>query len=140
MDYFTQWRHFLEGSSNQVAVFSDHKNIAYFQSGHVLNRRQARWAQLLTRFDFIITYPPGKQQGKADALSQHSYLAPCPGESTFDNQMQVILGLARLQATQVFGMPFDSHNIDTICEDLNIYAFAQAILLQVDPKPFWAFW
>ena len=62
VDSFMQWRHFLEGSSNQVTVFSDHKNLAYFQNARVLNRRQARWAQFLTRFDFKITYRPGKQQ------------------------------------------------------------------------------
>ena len=30
VDSFTQWRHFLEGSSHQVTVFSGHKNLAYF--------------------------------------------------------------------------------------------------------------
>ena len=43
-DAFAQWRHFLEGSPHQVIVFSDHKNLAYFQNAHVLNRRQGRWA------------------------------------------------------------------------------------------------
>ena len=46
----------------------------------MLNRPQARWAQFLTRFDLKITYRPEKQQGKADALSRRSYLAPRPGE------------------------------------------------------------
>ena len=40
----------------------------------------------------------------------------------------------RLQATQVFGMPMDSHVIDTIREDLKTDAFAQAILVQIDPS------
>ena len=116
VDSFTQWRHILEGSS------------------HVLNRHQPRWTQFLTRFDFKFTYRPGKQQGKADALSQRSYLAPCPGELALDNQKHVLLEPARLQATKVFGMPMDSHVIDTIREDLKTYAFAQAILVQVDPS------
>ena len=109
VDSFTQWRHFLEArSSHQVTVFSDHKNLAYLQNAHVLNRRQARWAQFLTRFDFKITYRPGKQQGKADALSRSSYLAPSPRKPAFDNQKQVILGPTRLQATHVYGMPSSS--------------------------------
>ena len=33
-----------------------------------------------------------------------------------------------------FGMPLDSHVIDTIREDLKTHAFAQAILVQVDPS------
>ena len=100
----------------------------------MLNRRQARWAHFLTHFDFKITYRPGKPQGKADALSRRSYLAPRPGEPTFDNQKQVILGPTRLQATQVFGMHLDSHIIDIIREDLKTDVFAQAILVQIDPS------
>ena len=92
VDSFVQWRHFLEGSPHQVIVFSDHKNLAYFQNARVLNRGQARWAQFLTRFDFKISYRPGKQQGKADALSRRSYLAPRLGDPAFDNKKLVILG------------------------------------------------
>ena len=56
VDSFVQWRHFLEGSPYQVIIFSDHKNLSYFQNARVLNRRQARWAQFLTRLNFEITY------------------------------------------------------------------------------------
>jgi hypothetical protein len=42
VDSFTQWRHFPERSSPQVTLFSDHKNLAYFQDARVLNLRQAR--------------------------------------------------------------------------------------------------
>ena len=100
----------------------------------MLNRRQDRWAQFLTRFNFKITYRLRKQQGKADALSRRSYLTPHPRELTFDNQKQVILGPTRLQAMEVLGMPLDSHVIGTICEDFKTDAFAQAILAQVDPS------
>src|SRR5271168_4309955 len=34
------------------------------------NRRQARWAEKLSRFDFKIVFRPGKQGGKPDALSR----------------------------------------------------------------------
>jgi hypothetical protein len=69
LDSFEQWRHFLEGSPHQIIVYNDHKNLTYFQNARVLNRRQARWAQFLTRFNFIITYRPRTQQGKTNALS-----------------------------------------------------------------------
>ena len=55
-------------------------------------------------------------------------------EPAFDNQQQVILGLTVLQATQVFGMPMDSHLINTKREDVKTNAFAQAILAQIDPS------
>ena len=127
-----QWRHFLEGSPHQVIVFSDHKNLAYFQNAPVLNRRQAQWAQFLTRFDFKITYRPGKQQGKADALSLQSYLAPHPGDLAFDNQKQVILGPTRLHTTRIFHTPLDSRIIDAIRANLKTYSFVQANLSHID--------
>ena len=100
----------------------------------MLNRRQARWAQFLTCFDFKITYRPGKQKGKVDSLSRHSYLALCLGDPTFDNQKQVIMGPTQLQATWVFNTPLDSRIIDTIREDLKTDVFAQAILDKIDPS------
>jgi hypothetical protein len=35
-----------------------------------LSRRQTRWAEFLSRFNFQLTYRPGKQNGKADALTR----------------------------------------------------------------------
>ena len=45
----------------------------------------------LSRFDFVITYRPGKQQGLSDALSRRSYLAPKVGEATFDQHCTTLL-------------------------------------------------
>jgi hypothetical protein len=92
VDSFQQWRHFLKGSSQQIIVYNDHKNLKYFQSARVLGRRQGRWAQFLTRFHFVITYRPGIQQGKVDALSGRSYMELQPGEAAFENQKQILLG------------------------------------------------
>ena len=53
VDSFTQWRHFLEGSSHQVTVFSDHKNLVYFQDAvvkktvHERNRCTGAWEPAL---------------------------------------------------------------------------------------------
>ena len=102
----------------------------YFQTARVLSRRQARWAQFLTRFDFIITYRPGRQQGKADALSRRSYLAPHPGEPAFDHQNQVLLGHdhLKLMTAHVFEAPLDSSLLESIRKDLEFNAFVQDIL------------
>ena len=40
VDSFDQWHHVLEGSPHQVIIHSDHKNLSYFQTTQVLNRRQ----------------------------------------------------------------------------------------------------
>jgi len=91
VDSFQEWRHFLEGAAHPVTVYTDHKNLEYFMSARVLNRRQARWNMSLSRFDFVITYRPGKQQGLSDALSRRSYLAPKAGEAAFDQQCTTLL-------------------------------------------------
>ena len=40
------------------------------------NRHQARWAEKLSKFDFVIVFRPGKQGGKLDALSRRlDYMA-----------------------------------------------------------------
>jgi hypothetical protein len=44
VDCFKAWRRYLEGSLHMVQVFMDHKNLEYFMTTKVLNRRQARWA------------------------------------------------------------------------------------------------
>ena len=67
---FIEWRHYLEGARHQITVFTDHKNLEYFATSKVLNRRQARWAERLSPFDFKIIYRKGDQNGKADALSR----------------------------------------------------------------------
>ena len=91
VDSFQEWRHFLEGATHLVTVYTDHKNLEYFMSARVLNRRQARWNMSLSRFDFIIIYRPGKEQRLFDALSRRSYLAPKAGEATFDQQCATLL-------------------------------------------------
>jgi len=54
------WRHYLEGAHHKIQVLSDHKNLTTFMSTKVLNRRQARWAELLADYDFVLIHTPGK--------------------------------------------------------------------------------
>ena len=70
VDCFKRWRRYLEGAKYQVQVISDHQNLELFQTTKVWNRRQARWAQELARYDFKIFFRPGRQNGKADYLSR----------------------------------------------------------------------
>jgi len=64
------WRHFLEGTTTRFEIWTDHKNLEYFMKVQKLNRRQARWALYLSRFDFMLKYVPGSKMGKADSLSR----------------------------------------------------------------------
>ena len=68
---FAQWRHLLAGAQHTITVYTDHKNLEYFRSTtKVLTGRLARWSRFLAAFDFVLTYRPGPQGGKPDALSR----------------------------------------------------------------------
>jgi len=57
------------GALEQIVVYMDHKNLEYFNTTKLPNRRQARWAEILSEFNFKIIYCPGERNGKADTLS-----------------------------------------------------------------------
>ena len=62
----------MEGAQSKFEIWTDHKNLEYFMKAQKLNRRQARWALYLFRFDFILKHVPGTKMGKADGLSRRA--------------------------------------------------------------------
>jgi len=60
----------LEGAMMKFEIWTDHKNLEYFMKAQKLNRRQARWALYLSRFNFTLKHIPGSRMGKADSLSR----------------------------------------------------------------------
>ncbi|KAE8247514.1 hypothetical protein A4X03_0g7031, partial [Tilletia caries] len=70
VDTLQEWRHLLQDPRHTVTIFTDHKNLEYFTTSKLLNRRQARWSMKLTEYDFKIIYRPGHQGGKPDALTR----------------------------------------------------------------------
>ena len=64
------WRHYLEGTQKEFEIWTDHKNLQYFMSSQKLNRKQARWALYLSRFNFVLKHVPGKSMGKVNSLSR----------------------------------------------------------------------
>jgi hypothetical protein len=65
-----QWHHYLEGAHHEFEIWNDHANLQWFMKHQDLNRRQARWAQYLSRFNFKWLHKAGATMGKADALSR----------------------------------------------------------------------
>ena len=86
-----EWRPNLESAKEVIEVLSDHKNLEYFTTTKLLNRRQARWLEFLSRFNFKIKYRPGKAGGKPDALTRRSGDLPKGGDERLKFQNQVIL-------------------------------------------------
>jgi hypothetical protein len=76
VDCFKAWQRYLEGSLHMVQVFMDDKNLQYFITTKVLNRRQVYWAQELAGMDFKIYYRKGTSNGMPDALSRYPEYCP----------------------------------------------------------------
>jgi hypothetical protein len=66
-----QWRHYLKGANHKVSIQCDHKNLEYFQTSKVLSRREARWSEVLSAYDFVIEHLEGSKN-PADGLSRRS--------------------------------------------------------------------
>jgi hypothetical protein len=113
VDSFQEWRHLLEGASHPVTIYIVHKDLEYFMTTRVLNHRQARWNMSLSRFDFVITYRPGKQQGLSDVLSKRSYLVPKEREAAYEQQRTSLLKAEQLcLCAATISTPIDSSFLD----------------------------
>jgi hypothetical protein len=86
-----EWSPECEGAEHTLQLITVHKNLEYFMSKKLLNRRQARWAQFLSRFDYEIVYRPGKSNGKADALTRRPGDLPEGGDERLKTMEQVVL-------------------------------------------------
>jgi hypothetical protein len=88
---FEEWRPELQSIINPIRVLSDHKTLEYFTTTKLLNRRQARWSQFLSQFNFKIVYHPGTARGKPDALTSRSGDLPKEGDDhSLENQTTII--------------------------------------------------
>jgi hypothetical protein len=67
---FANWRAELTSTPHQIRIYTDHKVLEYFISTKSLNACQARWAELLADYYFLIVYHPGKQNPLADVLTR----------------------------------------------------------------------
>jgi RNase H-like domain found in reverse transcriptase/Integrase zinc binding domain len=64
-----EWRHYMQGFGHTTIVYSDHKNLTYFQTAQKFNDRQARWSLYLSGFDLKLIHLPGTKMVQSDALS-----------------------------------------------------------------------
>ena len=65
-----KFQHYLRGTKYPVIVKSDHRNLRTFMTTKELNARQARWAEELSSYNFVIEHIKGKENKVADALSR----------------------------------------------------------------------
>lgn len=89
-------------SVEKFVIHSDHKNLEYFMTTRKLSERQMRWSLILSQYNFAISYVPGSQNERADALSRREQDAP-EGEDDdrVKHRMALLLKPEKCQGTGV---------------------------------------
>lgn len=82
-----EWRPELEGIEEEFEIITDHKNLQHFMTTKLLNQRQVRWSEFLSRFNFRIVYRPGKLAVKPDALSRKAEDQPLSKTDRSDDRI-----------------------------------------------------
>ncbi|SOV09705.1 uncharacterized protein UDID_19292 [Ustilago sp. UG-2017a] len=133
---FKHWRQYLEGAKFQVQVLTDHRSLEYFTTTKQLNRRQARWSELLADFDFVIQYRPGAQAGLPDALTHHSDMRPKDRgpllmQEHNPGNFQTLLKPHQLRLTATGILTVKSDITDKICDALPSDPWTSSLLERV---------
>jgi hypothetical protein len=82
IEAFKKWKHYLMGTKHKIKVYIDHKNFTIFTTTKELNKKQIRWYEFLSEFDFEIIYRKGSENGRVDALSRREDLKPTESTPT----------------------------------------------------------
>lgn len=119
---FEEWRPELQSVHESARVLTDHKALEYFMTTKKLNRRQARWAEFLADFNFVISYQAGKIHAKADSLTRRPGDKPTSEDDDRQrHQMQTILTPDRLdKQIKVTVKDIDEPEIVAIAESTSI--------------------
>ena len=117
------WRFDLKTIKIFIKIFTDHKDLKYFMINKKLIRRQARWTEKLSEYNFKIIYQSEIKNIKTDAfiykIDDFSIIAD---DDKFKYQHQIILTSFRLKI----------HNMKAV-EKVFIYERIQTIN-KVDEK------
>ena len=89
---FHAWEILLKSCQHQITIWTDYKNLEYFNTTKSLTRRQARWAKFLLEFDFVVKYRPGDKNSKLDVLSRRVDHRPKKGSEALPIQHLFKLG------------------------------------------------
>ena len=92
------WRLELKFTDIPMKIFSDHKALKTFMTSKNLTRRQARWAEILSEYNFKIMYQSGPRNVKAKVLTRLPESIPkSEDDARIKQQHQVILTSDRLE-------------------------------------------
>jgi hypothetical protein len=106
-----KWRYFLQGAEHKSIVYSDQNNLTYFKTAVSLNRRQARWAEELQSYNFVLFYRKGSSNQKADTLSRCPAFTSREGGTTAAGQQTL---LRKEQWVEIGAMQIDDNDREQI--------------------------
>jgi hypothetical protein len=126
------WRCYLDGSPHPTKVFTDHKGLQWLSSKAELTGRQARWVELLSDIEYVVSYVPGPQNAAADALSRRADMdASGDGAAAEDavpqpQEPRLRIRLATVQGTATVARPLWESRVEalTLREELKKAAAA----------------
>jgi hypothetical protein len=86
-------------SVGQFTILTDHKNLEYFSKIRKLSERQMRWQLILSKFQPVIKYRPGKEGQKPDILSRREQDLPIsPDDERLQHRMARLLPEGMIRA------------------------------------------
>ena len=91
-----EWRPELQRKRDRFEIYTDHKSLEYFMTTKQLTARQARWAEALSEYYFIITYRPGKDNVQADALTRRNDEVASQDQLKKEIRQQILLTADKL--------------------------------------------
>ena len=115
---FEHWRSELKFSDISIKVFTDHKSLQHFKITKKLTWWQVQWAEKLSEFNFVIIPRPGKQNGKADALTWMADSKPQNAQDEQKKFQQMIL--LTLKKFSVSCMNTNQEPVEATDESVNI--------------------
>ena len=69
---FEKWRFEFKATDLSMKIFTDHKSLEYFMTTKKLIKRQIKWFEFLSQYNFVIMYQFDAQNVKTNALIKRS--------------------------------------------------------------------
>ena len=74
IDVFKHWRHYFEKVRHEMFVLTNHNNFRKFMKTTRLSFRQIRWAQKLSRYNFVIDYRFDTKNSANDLFKRSNHM------------------------------------------------------------------
>ena len=120
------WSPELTNTLIPIQIFTDHQALKTFMEHKVLTRRQSRYLDILSEFNFKIIFRAGKGNAKADALTRlPGYKPDNVEDERIKQQAQVILTPDRIQVIagdlvedSIFLRVMEANKTDARCSEI----------------------